>query len=298
MTKAMIRIILMLMTTITAGLFATACGNGDDGKVLYIAGIPDQEVSVLEARFNGLAEYLTDETGITVEYVPTIDYASVVTAFKHGDLHLAWYGGLTGVQARLATPGAKAIAQRPRDEEFHSVFVANPNLGLTSLEDVVGHSLTFGSPSSTSGHLMPRHFLVDAGVDVEIGLDGPPNFSGSHDTTWKLVESGSFEVGALNEAVWEARVKANEVDTDRVNVFFRTPAYYDYHWAIRGDVDTEFGAGASQKITDALLGINTEAGDRERAIAEAFQTDRFIATENENYATIENVARGLGIIEE
>ena len=298
MTAAVHRSTLVLIATITAGLLATGCGNGDDGKVLYIAGIPDQEVSLLEARFNGLAEYLTEETGITVEYVPTIDYASVVTSFKHGDLHLAWYGGLTGVQARLATPGAQAIAQRPRDEEFHSVFVANPDLGLTSLEDVEGHSLTFGSPSSTSGHLMPRHFLVEAGVDIETELDGPPNFSGSHDTTWKLVESGSFEVGALNEAVWDARVKAGEVDTNRVDVFFRTPAYYDYHWAIRGDVDAEFGAGTSQKITDALLGINRDAGERERAIAEAFQTDRFIGTENEHYATIESVARSLGIIEE
>ena len=278
-------------------LFVAACGEKGDSKALVIAGIPDQEVSRLEARFNGMAEYLAEETGLRVEYIPSIDYAAVVTGFKQGDIHLGWYGGLTGVQARLAVPDAQAIAQRPRDEQFHSVFVADPGLGFTSLADVAGKSLTFGSESSTSGHLMPRHFLTGAGVAVETDLDGPPNYSGSHDKTWKLVETGSFQVGALSEAVWESRVAAGDVDTTRVDVFFRTPAYYDYHWVARGDLDETFGEGTVQKVREALLRLSMEAGEQQRQILESFQADGFIATSNENYQAIEDIARQLGILE-
>ena len=278
-------------------LIAAACAGGDR-EIFYIAGIPDQDFSILEARFDGLAEYLTGETGVDVQYVPTIDYASVVTGFKHGDIQMAWYGGLTGVQARLAAPDAQAIAQRPRDEAFHTVFVADPELGLQSLSDVAGRSLTFGSESSTSGHLMPRFFLTEAGVEPDRDLDGPTSYSGSHDRTWKLVETGTFEVGALNEAVWEARVQAGEVDTRKVQVFFRTPPYYDYHWVIRGDVDAQYGEGTLDKIRDALLDIDASGGERQRSIAEAFQTDRFIPTSNENYEGIQEVARQLGFIEQ
>ena len=284
---------LLLVVTLTA-----ACSSNEPERVFYIAGIPDQQISLLEARFDGLAEYLAEETGLAVRYVRAIDYASVVTAFKQGDVQMAWYGGLTGVQARLATPGAQAIAQRPLDEAFRSVFVADPKLGLTSLADVKGKSLTFGSESSTSGHLMPRFFLTEAGVDPNRDLDGPPSYSGSHDKTWKLVETGAFRVGALNEAVWDARVAAGDVDMTKVQVFFRTPTYYDYHWVIRGDVDEEYGEGTAGRIASALLGIDASKGEREHKIADAFQTDRFIPTVNENYQAIERIARQLGIIQE
>jgi phosphonate transport system substrate-binding protein len=291
---------MFLMIALASVLVVAGCSGSDDEntKVFYVAGIPDQDLSLLEARFENLASYLSDELGLTVEYLPSIDYPAVVTGFKQGDIHLGWYGGLTGVQARLVTPGAVAIAQRPRDAEFHSVFVANPSLGLTGLADVAGHSLTFGSESSTSGHLMPRSFLKDAGVDVGQDLDGSPSYSGSHDTTWKLVESGAFEVGALNEAVWEARVASGDVDLSKVDVFYRTPPYFDYHWVARGDLDEVFGDGTLARLTQALLSIDASAGSVEADIAEAFQTDGFIATTNENYQAIEDVAVDLGIIEQ
>ena len=287
----------LALLLLTASL-AAACSGDDREPVFYIAGIPDQDISLLEARFDGLAQYLSDETGLRIEYIPSIDYASVVTAFKQGYVQMAWYGGLTGVQARLAAPGAQAIAQRPRDAEFRSVFVADPALGLTTPAGVKDRSFTFGSESSTSGHLMPRFFMTEAGVDPDQDLDGPANYSGSHDKTWKLVETGAFQVGALNKAVWEARVAAGDVDTTKVQVFFTTPAYYDYHWVVRGDVDDVYRDGAADRIEEALLGIDAAKGERERAIADAFQTDRFIPTTNRNYEAIEDVARQLGIIEE
>jgi phosphonate transport system substrate-binding protein len=290
---------LFLLLVWTSVIIVAGCSGSDDDNptVFYVGGIPDQDLSLLESRFENLASYLSDELGLTVEYLPSIDYAAVVTGFKQGDIHLAWYGGLTGVQARLQAPGAVAIAQRPRDAEFHSVFVSNPSLGLTGLADVAGHSLTFGSESSTSGHLMPRSFLKDAGVNADQDLPGPPSYSGSHDTTWKLVESGAFEVGALNEAVWEARIASGDVDLSKVDVFYRTPPYFDYHWVARGDLDDEFGAGTLEYLTQALLSIAVSNGPVEAAIADAFQTEGFIATSNENYDAIESVAVGLGIIE-
>ena len=274
----------------------TACASQEPEKVLYIGGIPDQDLSVLQARFNQLADYLTEKTGVMVKYQPSVDYAALVTAFKNDDLQMGWYGGLTGVQARLAAPNAQAIAQRPRDEEFYSVFVKQRRLDINSLADVNGKSLTFGSESSTSGYLMPRHFLTEAGIDLEQDLEAV-NFSGSHDKTWKLVESGAYQVGALNEAVWQSRLQSGEVDTSKVEVFFTTPPYYDYHWVIRGDVDEEFGEGFLEKVQLALLELDASNGGRQREIMEAFQAQRFITTTNANYKAIEDVARQLGIIE-
>jgi phosphonate transport system substrate-binding protein len=278
-------------------LLAIACGSGEGTgeRTLYIGGIPDQDVSLLEARFDGLADYLSRETGLDVRYLPSFDYAAVVTGFRNDDIQLAWYGGLTGVQARLAVPDAEAIAQRPRDAEFHSVFIKRKGLDISSLAELRGHTFTFGSESSTSGYLMPLFFIGEAGVDLDDLKSF--SFSGSHDTTWKLVEAGSFDAGALNAAVWEQRVADGKVDLGRVEVFFNTPAYVDYHWVARGDLDFNYGVGTTEKLRQALLGLGDDGDPVEAEILAAFQDEGFVPTRNENYEAIERMAKELGIIE-
>lgn len=275
----------------TAAAAAPPAGRSG-GPVFFIGGIPDQNVSALARRFGLLADYLSRETGLRVEYVPPVSYAALVSAFGRGDVHLAWFGGLTAVQAMAAVPGSEAIAQRPRDAQFHSVFIVQAGLPVSRLKDLRGLSFTFGSESSTSGHLMPRYYLLQAGIDPETDFYGLPNYSGSHDKTIKLVESGAYQAGALNEAVWEARVHEGAVDTSKVRAFYTTPPYYDYNWTIRAGVDGVFGPGTKEKVRRALLSL----GPAEQEILDLFYTDRFIETRNENYEAIRQVAEQIGIL--
>ncbi len=188
--------------------------------VLKVGGIPDQDAARLARRYQVFTDYLSRELDVRVQYVPSLDYAAVVTAFGMGELQLAFFGGFTGVQARLQAPGARAIAQREHDAQFHSRFIVRADLAIDSLEDLKAQAshrtLTFGSESSTSGHLMPRHFLLQAGIDADKDFRSLPNFAGSHDLTWQLVESGAFDVGALNEDVWERAVREGRVDPSQV----------------------------------------------------------------------------------
>ena len=274
-----------------------ACGGRDDGPVLKVGGIPDQNASRLARRYREFSDYLSQQLGVTVRYIPSVDYAAVVTAFSQGELQLAFFGGLTGVQARLQNQDARAIAQREEDASFHSEFIVRAGLPIYSLRDLKTHagdlSITFGSESSTSGHLMPRHFLLEAGIDPEDDFESVPNFSGSHDLTWQLVASGSFDVGALNEAVWERAVLEGKVDTSKVRHFYTTPEYFDYNWTVQGGLDQVYGLGFTDRIRLALLALNL--GEHQE-ILELFSTERFVESKNSNYQNIEKVARSLGII--
>ena len=273
-------------------IVTTACQGNESAKVLGIAGIPDQNASTLARRYEVLTSYLSEELGVDVEYVPTVSYAAAVTGFEQGDIQMAWFGGLTGVQARLAVPGSRAIAQRPRDTEFHSKFIVQADIAAEGLGDLRGLTFTFGSESSTSGFLMPTHFLRRAGVDPDTDFNGPPSFSGSHDKTWKLVESGAFQAGVLNEAVWDKAVENGKVDLGKVRVLESTPPFYDYNWTIRGDLDDQFGDGFSNRLRDALLSIDGEQAE----ILELFSADSFVASDNSNYDSIREVAESLGIV--
>lgn len=273
----------------------------ESAAVLRIGAIPDQEPERLQRTYDLLSDYLAAELDVEVEYVPVTDYQGAVTAFRVGDLDLAWFGGLTGVQARLEVDGANAVAQRDIDEAFTSVFIARADSGIGPISDVAGlavladRSFTFGSESSTSGRLMPQSFLAEAGLDIDSSFDGAPGFSGSHDATIEVVAAGSFEVGALNSEVWDSRVEAGDVDPGEVIEIFRTPPYYDYHWVSQPDLDNRFGDGFQNKVVEVLTSLDASNPDH-AAILELFGAGSFIVTENDNYAAIEAVGRETGLI--
>lgn len=263
-----------------------------DGEVFKIGAIPDFDQAEMEEAFDDFAQYLSNEIGIPVEFVPTVDYASLVTAFDRGEIDLAWFGGLTVTQALNKVPEAEAFAQRPSDQEFKSVFIEQKGLGLTGLEDLKGKSFTFGSESSTSGHLMPRYFLTEAGINPDEDFDGAPNYSGSHDKTYKLVESGAFQTGAVNVQYWEKALEEGLVDETKVEEFYRTPDFYDYNWTLNKDIDQKFGEGTAQKVKDTILNMKKE----DSKIMDLLSTEEFIETKNENYDLIKEVAEQLGML--
>ena len=297
---------LALLGTLLAlsALLAAACGDDEPGEGaaadrLVIGGIPDQDPERLQRQFGLVADHLAAELGMDVAYEPVADYDAAVSAFRVGDLDLVWFGGLTGVQARLQVDGARAIAQRDVDAELTSVFVASASAGIDPFDSVeglqalAGRTFTFGSDSSTSGRLMPQSFLAEAGVGFD-ELAGEPGFSGSHDATIELVASGSYEAGALNSQVWDSRVEERAVDTAAVIEVFRTPTYRDYHWVVRPDV----GDDLIERIQDALLSLDAR-DPQDAELLELFGggAGRFIETTDDSYAEIEAIAREIGMVE-
>ena len=265
------------------------------GADFTFTAIPDQDTTRLQERFGKIADYLSEKLGITVKYIPVKSYSASVQAFKNNEVQLAWFGGLSGVQARLAVPNSVAIAQGAEDPDFISYFIANTSTGLSFSEkfpkDIADKTFTFGSKGSTSGRLMPEHFIRQAfegkaprEVFKRVG------FSGDHSKTLALVQAGSYEVGAMNFKVWQKEVEAGKVDPKKVQVIWCTPPYPDYNWTIRGSVEETYGKGFIKKIQGALLGIT------DPAILNAFPRAKFIPADNAMYQSILDTAIEVGII--
>ena len=274
--------------------------EASSGETLRVGAIPDQNPERLNRLYGALSSELSETLGVPVRYVPVSNYPAAVSAFRTGALDLVWFGGLTGVQARLQTPGARVLAQRDIDAKFTSVFIANISSGLRpltsqdQLKRLRGKRFTFGSESSTSGRLMPQHFLEQAGVTPE-QFQGRPGFSGSHDATIALVQSGAYEVGALNSQVWKAQIDGGRADPAKVSVIWTTPPYVDYHWVARPDLNQRFGNGFTRRLKAALIGLSPTTA-RRQMILDLFGASRFIPAQAKDYAAIETVGRELGKI--
>jgi phosphonate transport system substrate-binding protein len=259
-------------------------------QVFRVSAIPDEAPTELQRKFKPLGAYLEQKLGMKVEFVPVTDYAASVEGLVNNKLDMVWFGGFTFVQAKIRSGGKVIpIVQREEDEKFKSVFITTDK-SINKLEDLKGKTFTFGAESSTSGHLMPRYYLLAAHVNPETDMKRIA-FSGAHDATVAAVAGGKVDAGALNISVWEKLVAQNKVDPKTVRVFYTTPGYYDYNWTVRSDMNPDL----RKKLTDAFLSLSrNDAQGKE--ILELQRATRFIPTKPENYTAIESAAHNAGLL--
>ena len=284
---------LMIALALAMPLWSSAAFPQDKPAFVFTA-IPDQDETRLVERFTRVADYLQGRLGLPVKYLPVKSYPAAVTAFTNGQVQLAWFGGFTGVQARRQVAGSEAIAQGAEDVAFKSFFIANTKTGLAPSKEfpkaIAGKSFTFGSRASTSGRLMPEYFVRSAFGRGPEEVFSRVGFSGDHSRTIQLVQSGAYEVGALDFSVWELDRKAGKVDPAQVTVIWETPTFPDYQWTVRGDVEKVYGAGFKDKLTAALLAIN------DPAILDQFARSKFIPAKNSDYGPIEEVGKVTNLL--
>ena len=259
-------------------------------QVLRVTTIPEEAATEQVRKFGPIAAYLEKKLGMKVEFTPVSDYPAAVETLVNKKVDVAWLGGFTFVQASLRTKGtAVPLVQRAEDAKFTSKFIT-AQADIQSLADLKGKSFAFGAPSSTSGSLMPRYFLQQAGLTPEKDFKNVA-YSGAHDATAAFVASGKVQAGVLNASVWEKLVEQKKVDTSKVRVFATTPPYFDYNWTVRGDLDPALIA----KLTQAFLQLDP-ANPQHKEILALQRASKFIPTAKENYDGIEKAALSAGLL--
>ena len=280
-----------------AGCFLTcsfmSCGNSgsntDGQAVLAFSAIPDADTTAQAARYQPVADYLAKALDIEVKFVPSNSYGTSVEKFENGDVQLAWFGGVTGVQAMQRVKGARALVSGVKDLKFKSYFVANTSTGLsksdsfpTAIKDL---TFTFGSRSSTSGCVMPSHFIMqETGKGPkEFFTKQPLGFSGAHDKTASLVNDGSYQAGVLSYSTYEKMVASNKIDPAKCTVIWETPEYADYNFTAHPALNERFGADFLDKLQKALVSC------QDAAALKALDRNQLVPVSNETFAGIATV---------
>ena len=279
---------LLATTAITA--FTALAGAAHAQAVFKMTAIPDESPTELARKAVPLVKYLEQQLGMKVEFTPVSDYAAAVEALVNKQVDMAWYGGFTFVQANIRS-GGKVIplVQREEDEKFRSVFITS-DPDIKTLADLKGKTVSFGSQSSTSGHLMPRSVLLQANIDPDKDFKRVA-YSGAHDATIAAVAAGKVDAGALNISVWDKFVADKKVDTTKVKVIFTTAPYFDYNWTVHADMP----AAQREKLTKAFLSLSA-ATPEGKEVLDLQRATRFVPTKVENYKGIEAAGRNAGLL--
>jgi phosphonate transport system substrate-binding protein len=260
-------------------------------QVFRVTTIPEEAATEQIRKFTPIANYLEKKLGMKVEFTPVTDYPAAVEAMVNKKVDLVWFGGFTFIQAKIRSKDRVIpIAQREEDTKFQSVFIAKTDSGIKKLEDLKGKQVSFGSQSSTSGHLMPRSFLLTAKIDPEKDFKRVA-YSGAHDATIASVVSGKVDAAALDITVWRKFVSEGKVDTKAVDVFFTTPGFFNYNWTVHADMPADLRA----KVTKALLDLSPSTPEGAE-ILKLNRATRYIPTNADNYKGIEAAARSAGLL--
>jgi phosphonate transport system substrate-binding protein len=279
-----------LKSLATVAIVTALAGAAHAQAVFKMTAIPDESPTELARKAVPLVKYLEQQLGMKVEFTPVSDYAAAVEALVNKQVDMAWYGGFTFVQANIRS-GGKVIplVQREEDEKFRSVFITS-DPDIKTLADLKGKTVSFGSQSSTSGHLMPRSVLLQANIDPDKDFKRVA-YSGAHDATIAAVAAGKVDAGALNISVWDKFVADKKVDTSKVKVIFTTPPYFDYNWTVHADMP----AAQREKLTKAFLSLSS-ATPEGKEVLDLQRATRFVPTKAENYKGIEAAGRNAGLL--
>jgi phosphonate transport system substrate-binding protein len=251
--------------------------------------IPTTDPGKIERESQPFIDYLQKETGAKVELKVPTNYAAVVEAVANDRVDIAFFGGLTYVQAS-ARSGVRPLVQRERDQAFHSVFITPASSPIHSLGDLKGHSFAFGDINSTSGHLMPAYFMNQQGVDRAV-IDRAI-YTGGHDATALAVANKKVDAGALDELVFARMMKEGKLGESQVRVFYTTPPFFDYIWAARRGLDP----AASESFANALLKLD-ENNVEQKVVLQSLNAVRYVRANDSSYDPLRRAAKDAGLLQ-
>jgi phosphonate transport system substrate-binding protein len=280
-------------------LSLAGCGGGSGGggggsasgdEPLRVGLIPNENPEEVEAEYQPLEDYLKKELAREVELSVPTTYNAVVEAMVSGELDLAYFGGLTYVQARQRADVHPLFTEVNPDTgttKYRSVIIVPADSDIKKAEDLKGEDFAFGSVSSTSGSLYPSIMLDGAGIDYRTDL-GEVVYTGGHDTTAQAVANGRVAAGGLEDRILYDLQEEGIIEKGAVRVIEESDPIEGYPWVVRDALSD----GDEQALTDAFLSI------KDPKLLDLLRAEDYQKVQAGDYDYVEEQARKLDLIAE
>lgn len=285
--------VLAALLVIVFAILISGCGGADTAKtekkqdVLRVGLVPNQAPDKIKAQYEPFRKYLSEKLNMPVELFVATDYAGVVEAMANDKLDVAYFGGLTYVQAKQRAkihPIVTEIDQETNTTKYYSLIIAPVEKNLNAVSEIKGKVFAFGDISSTSGSLYPRVMLDKAGIKVPDGLKNAV-YTGGHDATAQAVQNATVDAGGIEGRILKRLIARGVVDEKKIKVLERH-LVEGYPWVVRDSLDKQLEA----KIVDAFLTM------KDPSVLDLMRAAAFAKVTDANYAEAEQEAKRLGLL--
>ncbi len=197
--------------------------------------------------WEGIKEFFI-KNGCPIDFVLFSNYEIQVDALLQGYIDIAWNTNLAFVNFDDKLDGkALLLAMRDTDIDFKTRIVTRSNSPISSLTELRGKKIAFGSADSVQAAIMPEFCLKQASLEAnnEYEVIRFNSDVGKHGDTGRsefeviaAVMSGQADAGAVGEPHWKSIEQNGELQS-----IWTSPGY-------------------SHCVFNALPELNTESGDR------------------------------------
>lgn len=265
----------------------TITNGTEKPATLRVGLIPNQNPESQKQQYSTFKTYLEKELGQPVELFVAQDYAGVVQAMVADKLDLAYFGGLTYVQAREQTDVYPIVTEVDRftgNFTYCSAIIVPADSPVKSVAELKGKTFAFGDISSTSGSLFPRIMLDSAGLKVPTDFKDV-KYTGGHDATALAVQNGAVDAGGLEERVMLRLIDQGKVDKTKIKVIQRT-AVTGYPWVVRAKLDPAL----VDKITNIFISI------KDKDLLALLRAESYVKVKDSDYEYVREQALKFGLL--
>jgi len=289
----LITLSLLLMVLLVAGCSSANSSTAkptSEMKVLRVGAIPAEDAQKTREAYKPLTDYLEKKTGLPVELFVATDYAGVVEAMRSKKLDIAMFGPFSYILAAdKANAGAFVVETRKgTGNSYKSIIVANPNIGINSLEDLKGHSFAFVDPASTSGNLIPRSIFTSKAIDPEKDFKSVI-YAGGHDAAELAVKNRKVDAAADDDITYNLMKAQGMLSDQDVKIIYTSEPIPGSPWAWRKDLPSEL----KDKLKEAFL--NVAKDDPQALGAYGGAVEGYVETNDANYNVIRETAKILNL---
>jgi phosphonate transport system substrate-binding protein len=288
--KKLLTVLLVIAISI---LVLAGCGGADakqTGKaqtVLRVGLVPNQAPDKIKAQYEPFRRYLSEKLNMPVELFVAVDYAGVVEAMANDKLDVAYFGGLTYVQAKQRAkihPIVTEVDQETNTTQYYSLIIAPAEKDIKTVAELKGKVFAFGDISSTSGSLYPRVMLDKAGIKVPDDFKNVV-YTGGHDATAQAVQNATVDAGGIEGRILKRLIAKGTVDEKKIKVLEKH-LVEGYPWVVRDSLDKQI----ESKVIEAFLAI------KDPTLLDLMRAASFTKVSDANYAEAEKEAKRLGLL--
>lgn len=279
-----------LFASLLSGCGGASSGASGEEDTLRVGLIPNQNPEEVEAQYQPLEDYLLEELGSEVEVSVPTTYNAVVESLVSNKLDLAYFGGLTYVQARQRAeihPLVTEINPETGTTKYRSLIIAPADGDVREVRDIEGGAFAFGSVSSTSGSLYPSIMLDEAGIDYRTDL-GEVTYTGGHDATAQAVANGRVDAGGLEDRILSDLERDGVIDKGKIRVIQESEPIEGYPWVVRDDLADD----KEKALTEAFLNIE------DPKLLDLLRAEGYEKVQASDYDYVEEQARELDLLAE
>ncbi len=285
-----------LLSTIAALVLATACSSPEtaapptaarEGSLL-IGLIPEQNIFRQIERYEPLAAYIGDKTGMKVRLTVLPRYGNIIKNFVSEGMDGAFFGSFTYALAH-AKLGVEVLA-RPEGLDgtstYHGLIFVRKDSGIKSVRDMGGKRFAFVDKATTAGYLLPLAYFKKNGVNFKKYLK-ESYFTGTHEDAIDDVLSGKADIGAAKNTVYERLAAADGRIKKELVILERSPDVPENGLAVKKDLDDSI----KLKLKTVLLNMHNDPEGAK--VLKGFGAKRFIETTDGDYQPVYKYAREI-----